>query len=314
MQIWRLQTNTDGGDVAKFCIDNNVIAMGWQLDAKDQEILKQNTTFDLYCELANNHYKNYSSVKRMAQDVRAKDIVWMKNCGQYYMARITDSSEWRFDFSQEAVELDATNQLTNIHWHLVTEFGDESSVPGCLTTGFIRGSTFQRIHQSGIIEYSQMLYNMYFATQEDKYEKPKISMSENCFWSFLQPDDVEDLLCMWLYKEKGYIVIPSTNKKGTELYECVLIDPSSEDYKHIYIQVKKGNVTIDASAYDRLNGEVFFLTTGGDVINANRSNYTVVSPKTIYDFAINPKNKALIPEGIANWVKILTIADNENMN
>ena len=57
---------------------------------------------------------------------------------------------------------------------------------------------------------------------------------------------------MWLYKTKGYIVIPSTNKRGTELYECVLIDPKAEDFKHIYIQVKKGDVEIDASNYSEL--------------------------------------------------------------
>ena len=315
MQVWRLQTNTDGGDVAKFCIDNNVVAMGWQLDENNREVLQQNTTFEMFCDLADKQYEGYSSVKRMAQETAANDIVWMKNGGQYYFARITDNSEWKFDFSTEAIALDATNQLTNIHWHLASESGDESSVPGCLTTGFIRGSTFQRINKSGINEYSQMLYNMEVADKEGyRYDKPEISLNEKDFWNLLQPDDAEDLLCLWLYREKGYVVIPSTNKKGTELYECVLIDPKAEDYKHIYIQVKKGNVTIDAAAYDRLNGEVYFLTTEGTVKNVNKSNYTVVSSKTIYDFAVDPMNKALIPEGIAYWIKFLTDSENENMD
>ena len=315
MQVWRLQTNTDGGDVAKFCIDNRVVAMGWQLNENDRDILRQNPSFESFCDLADKHYGGYSSVKRMAQDTEENDIVWMKSGGQYYFARITEDSMWRFDFSPEAIALDATNQLTNIHWHLATESGDESSVPGCLTTGFISGSTFQRINKSGIIEYSQMLYNMIVAEEEGyRYDKPAISLNERDFWNLLQPDDAEDLLCLWLYKEKGYVVIPSTNKKGTELYECVLIDPKADDYKHIYIQVKKGNVTIDASAYDDLNGEVYFLTTEGTVINVNKPNYTVVPSKTIYEFAVDPVNKVLVPEGIAYWIKFLTDSENENMD
>ena len=312
MQVWRLQTNTDGGDVAQYCRDNHVVAMGWALDKEDREVLRQNTTFDLFCALADKHYEGYSSVKRMAKETAKDDIVWMKMGGQYYYARISDNSEWKFDFSDEAISLDATNQLTNIFWQ---EAGDESSVPGCLSTGFIRGSTFQRINKSGISAYSQMLYNMNVAKrEEDKYPKPSISLNETDFWNLLQPDDAEDLLCMWLYHTEKYIVIPSTNKKGTELYECVLIDPNAEDYKHIYIQVKKGNVTIDASAYDKLKGDVYFLTTEGKVINADKPNYKVVPSKVIYDFAIDPSNKALIPEGIANWIRFLTESENENMD
>lgn len=212
MQVWRLQTNTDGGDVVGYCIKNNVVAMGWGLDGKEREILRQTPTFDKYCELADGHYKGYSSVKRMISD----------------------------------------------------------------NEGF-------------------------------RYPNPSISLNEKDFWNLLQPDDAEDLLCMWLYHEKGYIVIPSTNKKGTELYECVLIDPKAEDYKHIYVQVKKGNVEINATDYEELKGEVYFLTTEGTVINVNKPNYIVVSPKTIFDFAINPLNKALIPEGIANWIKFLRL-------
>ena len=315
MQIWRLQTKTDGGDVANFCLCHNVVAMGWQLDEKDRETLRQDYSFNRFCELADKHYKDYSSVKRMAREVKANDIVWMKNKGQYYFARVTESSAWKFDFTDEAVTLDAANQLTDIHWHLANESGDESSVPGCLTTGFIRGSTFQRINKSVIKEYSQMLYNMRVADKEGyKYPKPDISLNENDFWNLLQPDDAEDLLCMWLFSEKGYVVIPSTNKRGTELYECVLVDPKADDYKHIYCQVKKGNVTIDANDYNELKGEVYFLTTEGRVINVNKDNYIVVSPKTIYDFAVDSTNRSIVPEGIANWIRFLTDSENENMD
>ena len=42
MQVWRLQTNTDGGNIANYCLENHVAAMGWPLDESGREILKQN--------------------------------------------------------------------------------------------------------------------------------------------------------------------------------------------------------------------------------------------------------------------------------
>lgn len=315
MQVWRLQTNTDGGDIAEYCKTQNVVAMGWKLDEESREVLRKDYSFDKYCELADRFYDGYASVKRMSRETQVNDIVWMKKGGQYFFARITENSKWIFDFSKEAVDLDATNQLTDIIWIPVNENSDESSVPGCLTTGFIRGSTFQRINKSGINEFSQMLYNMRTSGDKGyKYPNPTISLNEKDFWNLLQPDDAEDLLCMWLYHKYRYIVIPSTNKKGTELYECVLIDPSDDDGKHIYIQVKKGNVTIDASKYSELKGEVYFLTTEGSVVNADDSRYHVVRSKEIYEFAIDPGNRALIPEGVAYWIEFLTKSENENMD
>lgn len=78
----------------------------------------------------------------------------------------------------------------------------------------------------------------------------------------------DDLLCMWLYHKYGYICIPSTNKLSTQLYECVLLDPKTGE--HIYIQVKNGNVEINADDYEQLQGDTWFLTTKGRVINAEK--------------------------------------------
>ncbi len=183
---------------------------------------------DRYRKLANKHYskRSDSPVERLVLETQQDDIVWMRHKGEYYFARIRKDSDWVFDFSKEAVESDTTNRRINIYW---IKAGDESSIPGCPSTGFIRGTTYQQIKKQGITEYSQMLYNM-LASEKDgfKYAKLELSLRERDFWNLLQPDDAEDLLCMWLYKTKGYIVIPSTNKKSTELYECVLIDPNAE--------------------------------------------------------------------------------------
>lgn len=315
MKVWRLQKNTDGGDIAELCLNENVIAMGWALDENDRKEYRRNPTFDRYCELALHHYtrKNYSPVIRLAEETEPNDIVWMRHKGEYFFARIREDSDWLFDSSEGAVDTDTTNRRINIKWH---KAGDESSVPGCLTTGFIRGTTYQQIKKQGIVEYSQMLYNMLASEKEGfKYPKPELSLKERDFWNLLQPSDAEDLLCMWLYKTKGYVVIPSTNKISTELYECVLVDPNSDEYRHIYIQVKKGDVDINAANYSDLDGDVYFLSTEGKVKNADgNKNYFIVNPTSIFEFAIDPSNRSIIPEGITRWIRFLTEAENENMD
>ena len=73
-----------------------------------------------------------------------------------------------------------------------------------------------------------MLYNRVHDSALDlfNYPDPALSLCEKHFYSLLQPEDVEDLLALWLYDTKGYVCIPSTNKIATPKYECVLVDPN----------------------------------------------------------------------------------------
>ena len=85
------------------------------------------------------------------------------------------------------------------------------------------------------------------------------------------------------------ISVHSIDKKiATQKYECVLVDPNDLNRKHIYIQVKKGDVDLNTDDYSSLNGEVYLLTTEGNVQNAQKySNVKVADPTVIYEFAIN---------------------------
>ena len=310
--VWRLQLNTDGGKIAQYCLDNNIAALGWSLreiDQKKRGSVKDN--FQTYYTLAKKAYGNFNSVRRMAEDVRAGDLIWIRTGdGQYYVGRVEENSKWFFNADDEAKDIDAANQLSNIFWKKVSENADESSVPGAVATAFIRGFALQRIRKPGVGIYSQLLYN----TLSGKmiYPNRGLKLTQDTFYSLLQPEDAEDLLCMWLYKEKGYICIPSTNKKSTPNYECVLIDPNPGSKKHIYIQVKKGNRDLlDAKDYRNLNGEVYLLNTEGHVSNIGAvQNVYAVDPKELFEFAFDTKNNYLLPESIQAWVKF--IKDSEN--
>lgn len=307
MAIWRLHTNTSWGDIAEYCIQNHVAALGWSLEKIQDAIRGGIVTFEDYCEQAKEQYDSkFGSVRRLKEETKEDDLIWLRKQGLYYIARVTSESKWIF--CHDAVEKDAANQLTNINWYKVPGNADEGSVPGAITTSFIMGAAFQRINKKGIEQYSQLLYNLIPKDKSDSFTYPntKLSLCDDMFYNLLQPSDVEDLLALWLYVNKGYVCIPSTNKLGTPVYECVLIDPKSPVRHHVYIQAKKGNDNLDADDYSHLPGDVYLLTTKGKIINVNKhENVFEVNPSVIYEFAINPNNAHIIPEHICYWVDFL---------
>lgn len=321
MEVWRLQVKTGNKNIAKYCIENHVAAMGWslkELPESERKNIKNIKTFEDYCKYADKVYKSYASVKRLKEQVKENDIIWMhsRDEGKYYFGRVKKESKWIFN-SEAAEKKDAGNQLTNIDWYEASTRADEESVPGAIATAFIKGSTLQRINKDGVKEYSQLLYNKIHDPEKEQftYEKPHLCLDKH-FYMLLSPSDVEDLLALRLYAEKKYVCIPSTNKIATAKYECVLVDPESEKRKHIYIQVKKGKVDLEASDYVNLakdGNEVYLLTTEGRVKNADKyENITAVNPDEIYRFAIDPKYKNIIPEHVLYWIEFLSEIEESN--
>lgn len=321
MEVWRLQVKTGNKNIAKYCMENHVAAMGWslkELPESERKNIKNIKTFEDYCKYADKVYKSYASVKRLKEQVKENDIIWMhsRDEGKYYFGRVKKESKWIFN-SEAAEKKDAGNQLTNIDWYEASTRADEESVPGAIATALIKGSTLQRINKDGVKEYSQLLYNKIHDPEKEQftYEKPHLCLDKH-FYMLLSPSDVEDLLALRLYAEKKYVCIPSTNKIATAKYECVLVDPESEKRKHIYIQVKKGKVDLEASDYVNLakdGNEVYLLTTEGRVKNADKyKNITAVNPDEIYRFAIDPKYKNIIPEHVLYWIEFLSEIEESN--
>jgi len=313
MAVWRLQTNTAAGKIADYCISNNVAALGWSLNGIPDAERKSVKTFEEYCAYADKLYTSYGSIKRLAEQVKADDLIWIRNKeGKYYIARVTENSTWIFNTSDDAIYHDACNQLTEISWKEINTQSDESCVPGAVSTSFIMGSAFQKINKSGIEDYSKLLYNN---TTKTTHYDIKLELTEKNFYSLLSTDDCEDLLYFWLYKERGYICVPSSNKNSTPNYECVLINP--KDGKHIYIQVKKGKINIDAENYKDLDGEVWLLTTEGNVLNfekyKNNGNMHKADPTVLYNFACSEDSDNIVSKSIKMWVEFLGQESNKKI-
>ena len=332
--VWRLQTKTaakNGKKIAGYCRENKILAMGWSLHEEtiNEECTKEKVEIlklkrnnikteedfeEVFKEVFWNDYKKHKNninpnIRRLQYEVKTSDLVWMRDDGLYYLGRIGENSKWRYLCNEEALNNDASNQRTDVEWIKV---GGEDSIAGRICTAFIQGSTLQRIKQPGIKEFSQYIYNM-LGDDNKKYDFQNmfIKNKQATFYSFISSADCEDLLCMWLYKKFGYICIPSTNKKATELYECVLLDPESD--KRIYIQEKIGKDNpIFATKSKQLRGDVYLFNSDNEVkeINEVENNIRQIYSEELFEFAFDKNNKNILPKSILTWIDLINNLSN----
>ena len=324
MNVWRLHTGTSNKTnrpVADLCLKENILAVGWSLNddhlnervkknkltlsqAEDIKKLRSSiTTISEYHDILKK-YQIYgytypdSNIARLNEDMQTNDLVWLHYNGLYYIARIPSSSKCIYNTDNEALEMDAAIQRTDIDWKLV---GDEASVAGAIATSFIRGHTLQRIAKDGVVPFSQLTYNN--VTGSNLYKGIKIPDTSDVFYSMLSADDCEDLVYSYLYFKYGFIVVPSTNKKSTQLYEYVMLDPKNG--KHYYVQVKKGEIY--ANQYTCLNGDIFLFSCANDIHNLDSSctNIRLLDPQELFDFAKSDAAKSILSGNINSWIDFI---------
>lgn len=372
-EVWRLQTktdlsqiNTNGISVAEYCINEDVMAMGWTLresiykelspdeknDLKNEEkeivndfnkykkIIEKN----IYPSLNKKFYegKVNSNIQRLANDIQEDDLIWIRSKGIYYLGRKTENSRYLYKYcdnqNNDILRLGVNNQLTDIEWFKI---GDESDIPGCISTSFIKGQTLQRIQKTGSFIISQILYNKKYKEKYNKVHYKNIDILKDntniqTFYSLLSPKDCEDLLYFYFYHKFKYIAVPSTNKTGTPTYEFVMLSPKTRKRK-VYIQVKNGNsemADLYLEDYQKFDGKVYLFTTNGKIYenkekkerkeelqiefknnafmqriaftNSKKKIY-VVNPESLYEFARKAyeDENILISQSILQWFEYL---------
>ena len=368
-EVWRLQTKTEVSEknkledkVAKELIKRKIVAIGWTLreDIYNELTMSEKNKLEKNEKLIKNNFKEYKKIIEQEtyetikgekkkffngkinnslnnlKKLKENDLVWIRSKGKYYLGRITEKTHYLYAYrdskkDSDILKLGINNQFTDVEW---LEIGDESDIPGSISTSFIRGTALRRIKQKGSLEISQILYNRHI--KKDHYPINKIENNIENFYSLLSPTGCEDLLYFFFYHKFKYIAIPSTNKTNTQTYEFVMLSPKNRK-KKIYIQAKNGNsekVDLYLDDYLDLNGKVYLLTTGGKIYeskekkekkkalkiefknnsfmkkigstNTNKKIYAV-NPEAIYEFAKRAykDETILMPHSILQWFEYL---------
>lgn len=328
--VWRLQTRTDSKDgkkISTYCRDESIAAVGWSINDdqikeynaeafdKIQSIRASIKSKDIYYKVLEEYNLfNIKAGKKIVavetlERVEPGDYIWMRDNGIYYLGYVGNNVKYKYNPSIDALEHDAANQIEDVEWKPI---GDESQVPGVIATAFIRGRTLQRVRKPYMYEYASFVYN---GNPLDINVKSSRSLKQ-LFYNCLSPSDCEDLVCLYLYDKANYIAIPSTNKIATELYECVLVNPSNG--KLAYPQVKKGRDNLNINDYmelikDNPNKEVYLFTTEGKLQgDIHINNIHGISPYELYNWTEEKikNNSFLIPEGIVKWYKLIHSSKN----
>ena len=359
-KVWRLHTkpkvsvkNKLETKVANELIKRKIVAIGWTLREdiyneltatgkneleEDEKSIKDD--FEKYKKIIEkNNYETIKGEKKSffygkvnpnlirLNNLKKDDLIWIRSKGKYHLGRVTEKSHYLYAYrdsqkNSDILKLGINNQFTDIDW---CEVGSESDIPGRILIAFYQREALIEIDEKFVVDISQILYN-----KKDNYYKisNKLENNKTNFYSLLSPNDCEDLLYFYLYHKFKYIVIPSTNKINTQNYEFVMLNSNNRDEK-IYIQVKNGEVNIEINNYKNFRGEIYLLTTRGNVLKNGKiltknnidmnngkilnldgsfkGNIFIINPEALYEFAKEAykDETILMPQSILQWFKYL---------
>lgn len=200
----------------KYCIDSKILGWGWCRgnDAKQVNSLDE-------------YHKDYGKSRSLSvacnqiAPMKDGDYVWTYVDRQWYLGKI--SGDFNF-FAPN--EYPAFGMQRKCDWKKV----NKDLVPGNIITHSRNDGTVRRISSNdSFVKYCQYLY-------KDLEEEPQ----NLNFWDLAHYEDLEDIVGLYLQKERGYLIFPSTNKTGTEDYEYMLVQKDSPNKKAI-IQCKNNS-------------------------------------------------------------------------
>lgn len=259
----------------KYCIDNNIFAIGWGNNYVD--------TFEDYLntiDWTTISRGQKTSLKNMLS-VKIGDYVWAQKDGRtFLLGKVTGD-----------IFIDVTRKRIGPTRKCQWKYIDFDDVPGKILSCFVGfGTTLQKVNiDNNFQKYCEWLY-------ENKNE----CIHLDDYKSLLHSDDLEDLLGLYLQKELNYFILPSTNKQSSKLIEYELRNTCGE---RACIQCKIGNSTVGKEIFEEFkNHKIFISTCRDDDYNKYGNNVRTIKIAELCQWAKNNIN--ILPERIKNYIKI----------
>lgn len=291
--LWRITIKPASQDKKsfEFCLQNNILGVGWCLRKEDGTPYTPASMEE--CERwGREQYESQRgfvmaihALKEMAVD----DLIWTRHNGVYYLCRV--GSTWKYNCDPDHIYEDVVNYV-DVEFHKV---GTIETVPGKVVNSFRASAALQRVKGESALRCSERLYNAITGTQF----YPDRTVKREEILDFLQPEDVEEAVSLYLQLEKGYLLYSSTNKLSTQTYEFVAV---ARDGSHrAYSQVKTGHEPLNGDQYRALtaNGDKVFLFTV-DGAYSNTAGMDLIDKKTLIDFICGHKD--IMPGRIRQWL------------
>lgn len=294
VQIWRINLKTAAHktvDPREFAIQENIVGIGWAVEGEIND-------WETYKKLGNETYANrgdkgwWPAINAIKNRMKMNDLCWTRDSkGVYYLGRII--GDWAYKTDSRFVKADMVNSR-KCDWIKV---GTVDAIPGKVVNSFIARRTVQQIHDKTIRDFSMFLYNKHH--KNDIYSTER---KENDIYSFLSPDDCEDVIGIYLQFKHNYMLVPSSCKSNTMFYEYVLLH--KETYSPAIVQVKNGDVHLHIEDYINPNEQdVYLFTTKGKYVGRERSYIHCLCPDDIKRFMFS--YSSVLPKKVQFWIEFI---------
>ena len=231
-------------DYQKYCLDNNILGWGWKINNNSDDVQSLQKYKEKYGKS-----RSLTTAYNQIKDMQDGDYCWAYMNNNWYLGKIKGN----FCFNAPDGYPDFGMQH-GCEWKVIK---DKDLVPGYVTVHY-KGTVKYLNVTDDFAKYCQSLY-------EDTEEKPK----NLNFWHLAHYEDLEDIVGLYLQKEKGYFVFPSTNKINTKDYEYMLIQKGIPN-KNAVIQCKNNSTVSDdvwkkfESGEEYKDKHIFILTIKKD--------------------------------------------------
>lgn len=263
-----------------WCLEHGYSGLGWQI--RDHHGLT-GISWEEYEE----HGRANSSVRRF-RDAALGTLLWTrKRNGEYWLGVI--EGEWEYRDDQQARDLDLFN-VRPTRWKLV---GTEGKVPGRVVNAFRPSLTLQKIGDGAARDYTRRLYAELFEGRTDlEPADPEIVIK-----SLLGPEDLEDLVAVYLQDRFDYLVVSRLRSTPGYEYELRARDGGAT----AVASVKSGNTPVDLNLLPSDTVDAAYAYAVCEQYDGERhDNVTEISTEELADFI--RVRREVLPKRVTAWL------------
>lgn len=289
---------TKESDLFEFCMKNGIVGSGWRLKTEVP------TDLNDYVEKGRQLYlnRNFTSMVNRYKEMRVGDLIWVRNKGIYYICEIRDNKQscvWQYWATSDGEKYDIGSYV-NVNFKKV---GTIDKVPGKIVDCFRSSRAIQKIHDETMLLYTEKLCGLGGSV---------VCLKEHTVFDFLQPEDMEELISLYLQVEKNCLVYTSTNKLDTAMYEFVATTRDGKE--KFYPQVKTGDVSLNCENYEDIIKApenkvcLFALSERYENYDKKKHDGRIILMYKNEIEAFMHEHKQLLPKRISSWMDIVNEA------
>ena len=270
------------------CIRNNLFGMGWNIDDNTYPAGEPMPDYEEYQQkwLETGSGNVSKTAYHAYQNIQAGDLVLFRDRNaRYYIAKVKTTAQW--------LTKEAEMPSNPLSWACrVEKWYPISDVPSAVVGRFSqrRQQTIRRIADENLQKLADILYGI---ASQTAYEKIPIHAENFC--KAMNPDELEDLIAMWILNENpNFFLLPSSCKRNTPKYEFELLGMVNGEPQKITCQVKnQAKINADDYYSDADTYWKIYLFSGIAVTDSgkNSPHIHVITKEDLYRFLLDNPNQ-----------------------